>query len=71
MSTIARILVTALLAAATPAMADETPRHGMSMYGDLKYPPDFKHFEYANPNAPKGGTVRWRRSAPTRSTRSP
>jgi microcin C transport system substrate-binding protein len=58
MSTIARILVTALLAAATPAMADETPRHGMSMYGDLKYPPDFKHFEYANPNAPKGGTVR-------------
>ncbi|EIJ42814.1 ABC-type oligopeptide transport system, periplasmic component [Beggiatoa alba B18LD] len=32
--------------------------HGISMYGDLKYPPDFKHFEYANPDAPKGGTVR-------------
>jgi microcin C transport system substrate-binding protein len=30
-------------------------RHGMSAFGDLKYPPDFHHFEYVNPNAPKGG----------------
>ena len=29
--------------------------HGMSGFGDLKYPADFKHFTYANPNAPKGG----------------
>jgi microcin C transport system substrate-binding protein len=28
------------------------------MHGDLKYGPDFKHFEYVNPNAIKGGTVR-------------
>jgi len=28
----------------------------MSVFGDLKYPPDFKHFDYVNPNAPKGGT---------------
>ena len=27
----------------------------MSAFGDLKYPPDFKHFDYVNPNAPKGG----------------
>src|SRR5262249_17160767 len=30
-------------------------RHGMSAFCDLKYPPDFKHFDYVNPNAPKGG----------------
>ena len=29
--------------------------HGISAFGDLKYPPDFHHFEYANPAAPKGG----------------
>jgi microcin C transport system substrate-binding protein len=33
-------------------------RHGVSQLGELKYPPDFKHFDYVNPNAPKGGTVR-------------
>ena len=33
----------------------EVERHGMSAFGDLKYPPDFKHFDYVNPNAPKGG----------------
>jgi len=31
-------------------------RHGMSAFGDLKYPSDFKHFDYVNPQAPKGGT---------------
>src|SRR5205823_4451940 len=30
-------------------------RHGVSAFGDLKYPPDFKHFDYVSPNAPKGG----------------
>ena len=29
--------------------------HGMSAFGDLKYPPDFKHFDYVDPDAPKGG----------------
>ena len=39
-----------------PARADEGPeRHGMSAFGDLKYPADFKHFDYVEPNAPKGG----------------
>ena len=32
-----------------------TARHGMSAFGDLKLPPDFKHFPYVNPEAPKGG----------------
>jgi microcin C transport system substrate-binding protein len=31
-------------------------RHGLSAFGDLAYPADFKHFAYANPDAPKGGT---------------
>jgi microcin C transport system substrate-binding protein len=33
----------------------DSERHGMSAFGDLKYPPDFKHFDYVNPSAPKGG----------------
>ena len=33
-------------------------RHGLSLFGELKYPPGFKHFDYVNPTAPKGGTVR-------------
>lgn len=30
--------------------------HGISAFGDLKYPLDFKQLDYVNPNAPKGGT---------------
>jgi microcin C transport system substrate-binding protein len=30
----------------------------MSLFGDLKYPLDFKHFDYTNPDAPKGGTMK-------------
>jgi microcin C transport system substrate-binding protein len=37
---------------------DKTWRHGLSLFGDLKYPAGFKHFDYVNPNAPKGGVVR-------------
>jgi microcin C transport system substrate-binding protein len=32
-------------------------RHGLSAFGDLKYPADFKHFDYVNPDAPKGGRL--------------
>ena len=35
--------------------ADETETHGISSFGDLKYPADFQHLEYVNVNAPKGG----------------
>jgi microcin C transport system substrate-binding protein len=35
----------------------ETETHGLSSFGDLKYGPDFKHFAYVNPSAPKGGTL--------------
>src|SRR5213083_439269 len=36
--------------------ANEVESHGLSAFGDLKYPADFKHFDYVDPNAPKGGT---------------
>lgn len=45
---------------AAPA-ANPTPptwRHGLSLFGDLKYPAGFKKFDYVNAEAPKGGTVR-------------
>src|SRR5690606_27334178 len=35
----------------------ETPLHGISPFGDLKYGPDFTHFDYVNPDAPKGGRI--------------
>ena len=31
--------------------------HGISVFGDLKYPENFQHFDYVNSNAPKGGNV--------------
>jgi microcin C transport system substrate-binding protein len=41
---------------ASPAPASESPeRHGMSAFGDLKYPGNFRHFDYVNVTAPKGG----------------
>src|SRR6185437_10525353 len=43
---------------AVPGGADSAWRHGLSLFGDIKYPADFKHFEYVNPQAPQGGMVR-------------
>ncbi len=34
------------------------PQHGIAMHGKLKYNDQFKHFEYTNPNAPKGGVLK-------------
>jgi microcin C transport system substrate-binding protein len=33
-------------------------QHGLSLFGEIKYPPNFPHFDYVNPSAPQGGTVR-------------
>jgi microcin C transport system substrate-binding protein len=35
-----------------------TGAHALSMFGDVKYGPDFEHFDYADPNAPKGGEIK-------------
>ena len=49
------LAIAAGLALATGARAE--PRHGLSTFGDLRYPAGFKHFEYVNPDAPKGGRI--------------
>lgn len=43
---------------AFPPASAAPPSHGISYFGDLKYPKDFPHFDYANPDAPKGGRMR-------------
>ena len=54
-----RRLAYALILTASPALAAETTvSHGISAFGDLKYGPDFTHFDYVNPDAPKGGAMR-------------
>lgn len=40
--------------------------HAYAQFGDVKYPPGFTHFDYVNPNAPKGGEIRM--VPPTRQT---
>ena len=41
------------------ALSEAAPRHALTLYGEKpKYPADFQHFEYVNPEAPKGGTLR-------------
>ncbi len=54
------ILALVMLGSAlVPAKADEPAwRHAVSLMGEPKYPADFKHFNYVNPDAPKGGVVR-------------
>ncbi|WP_373635098.1 extracellular solute-binding protein [Yoonia sp. SS1-5] len=49
-------ILTAIVVAAS-AHAEVTISHGYSAFGDLKYGPDFTHFDFANPDAPKGGTM--------------
>ena len=58
MRTAPAIIFVALLVAFSGA-AHGAATHGMSLFGDLKYGPDFKHFDYVNPDAPKGGTIRY------------
>src|SRR5215467_2522342 len=44
-----------------PAFAQTQPqvwRHALSLFGYIKYPEGFKHFDYVNPNAPQGGMLR-------------
>ena len=47
-------------AAVSPAFATEglAGAHALSMFDDVKYGPEFEHFDYADPNAPRGGALR-------------
>src|SRR5262245_27144631 len=61
MKALAVVLAVALAVAATPAwprpVPPADPAHGISIHGDLKYGPGFRHFDYVDPRAPKGGSV--------------
>jgi microcin C transport system substrate-binding protein len=46
----------AALPTAASLGAETTLAHGVSAFGDLKYPDGFDHFDYVNPDAPVGGT---------------
>ena len=54
------LLVSGLTLVAMAAHAQDEKiitSHGYSFYGDLKYPADYPHFDYVNPDAPKGGEI--------------
>jgi microcin C transport system substrate-binding protein len=55
LTAIAATKSTGVSAQAAPDMSKAS--HGLSIFGDLKYPAGFKHFDYVNPVAPKGGTL--------------
>ena len=46
--------------AAAESHKDVVESHGISAFGELKYPADFPHFDYVNPDAPQGGTMSFR-----------
>jgi microcin C transport system substrate-binding protein len=60
--TLSRLLVALLLTCLIPAssLAEDMPvhHHAFSLIGEPRYPADFAHFDYVNPDAPKGGLVR-------------
>jgi microcin C transport system substrate-binding protein len=56
--TAASFIALNLTAAAQAPAPKTTVSHAFAIHGDIKYPADFKHFDYVNPNAPKGGDVK-------------
>ncbi len=53
------LLAASLVLAFSGAPGRAAAQHGLSLFGDLKYPANFQHFDYVNPDAPKGGTVKF------------
>ncbi len=51
------LAVLLVLVSAFAALAQTTVSHGYSFLGELKYPADFTHLDYVNPDAPKGGEI--------------
>jgi microcin C transport system substrate-binding protein len=58
--TIAAAVVCAFVMTRGPVAAQQrtTVSHALALHGDVKYGPDFTHFDYVDPNAPKGGSIR-------------
>lgn len=57
MAALMGLCIAALLAQAAMAGERIIKSHGYSYFGDLSYPPDYEHFDYVNPEAPKGGEI--------------
>ena len=53
-----KLVVGLLLGVSLGASSPLWAAHGYALWGDLKYPPGFAHFDYVNPAAPKGGELR-------------
>ncbi len=51
-------IASSLTLLAMTASAAPQPEHCLALYGECKYKPGFTHFDYVNPDAPRGGTVR-------------
>ena len=51
------LLLAALLCLFAPGAQADGPSHGIAMIGEPELPPDFTHFPYVNPDAPKGGAL--------------
>lgn len=52
-----RVLLLASAVLGSASVAEPAFEHGVSSFGEFKYPPGFAHYDYVNPNAPKGGTL--------------
>lgn len=57
MAHVAGILAIACLYSVVATTAEAEPRAAIALHGDPKYGPGFTHFDYADPNAPKGGSL--------------
>ena len=55
---VAPIILAGLLAAGAARAEETTVSHGLSLFGELKYPSDFTQLDYVDPAAPKGGAVK-------------
>lgn len=55
---LAKLGIPGLVSRASAQAPAHNWRHGLSLFGDLKYPAGFKQFDYVNASAPKGGAVR-------------
>jgi microcin C transport system substrate-binding protein len=53
----AGLVLPRFFAASAEAASQESETYGLSIFGDLALPPDFTHFPYVNPTAPKGGEI--------------
>lgn len=52
------LLAALVLLAGAGTVRAAQPAHAVALFGEPKYPPGFAHFDYVNPDAPKGGQIR-------------